>query len=143
MKLHLTLAGLALIFPLTIIVAAENDGNTDKLRECMPVVCHYVLLTRSLMIGTYLLEVESQGVYWVDDALNAGLLDEFSGFDFSHTQPTDQQHVFKVYLGGRERIKVKTHKDFVSVLIEQGKFAPIPDTATCLHILWLRKILCT
>jgi hypothetical protein len=36
-----------------------------------------------------------------------------------HTQPTDKQHAFEVHLGGRERIKVKTYKDFV-VLIEQG-----------------------
>jgi hypothetical protein len=27
---------------------------------------------------------------------------------------------FDIYLGGRESIKVKTYKDFVSVLIEQG-----------------------
>jgi hypothetical protein len=37
-----------------------------------------------------------------------------------HTQPTDKQHVFEVHLGGRERIKLKTYKDFVSVVIEQG-----------------------
>jgi hypothetical protein len=52
---------------------------------------------------------------------NAKLPSEFSGFEFSHTQPTDKQHIFEVYLGGRERIKLKTYKDFVSVLIEQGK----------------------
>jgi hypothetical protein len=44
-----------------------------------------------------------------------------SGFAFSHTQPTDKQHVFEVHLGGRERIKLKTYKDFVSVLIEQAR----------------------
>jgi hypothetical protein len=38
-----------------------------------------------------------------------------------HTQPSDRQHTFEVHLGGRERIKLKTYKDFVSVLIEQGK----------------------
>jgi hypothetical protein len=75
----------------------------------------------ALRIGQDLLEVASQGVYWFNGVLNADLPEEFSGFAFSHTQPTDQQHVFEVYLGGRERIKVKTYKDFVSVLIEQGK----------------------
>jgi hypothetical protein len=49
----------------------------------------------------------------------AALSDEFSGFTFSHTQPTDKQHVFEVHLGGDEKINVKTHNDFVSVLIEQ------------------------
>jgi hypothetical protein len=75
----------------------------------------------ALRIGKDILEVESQGVYWLNGALNVDLPDEFSGFVFSHTQPTDKQHVFEVHLGGRERIKVKTYKDFVSVLIEQGK----------------------
>jgi hypothetical protein len=57
----------------------------------------------------------------LNGVLDADLPDEFSGFAFSHTQPTDKQHVFKVHFGGRERIKLKTYKDFVSVLIEQGK----------------------
>jgi hypothetical protein len=74
----------------------------------------------ALRIGKDLLEVESQGVYWLNGVLSADLPNEFSGFAFSHTQPTDKQHAFEVYLGGRERIKVKTYKDFVSVLIEQG-----------------------
>jgi hypothetical protein len=73
-----------------------------------------------LRIGSDVLEVESQGVYYLNGVAGAALPDEFSGFPFSHTQPTDKQHVFEVHLGGRERIKVKTYKDFVSVLIEQG-----------------------
>jgi hypothetical protein len=78
------------------------------------------IASAALRIGKDVLEVESQGVYWLNGVLSADLPDEFSGFAFSHTQPTDKQHVFEVYLGGRERIKVKTYKDFVSVLIEQG-----------------------
>jgi hypothetical protein len=74
-----------------------------------------------IRIGKDVLEVESQGVYWLNGALNADMPDEFSGFAFSHAQPTDKQHVFEVHLGGRERVKVKTYKDFVSVLIEQGE----------------------
>jgi hypothetical protein len=42
------------------------------------------------------------------------------GFEFLHTKPTDKQHVVEVHLGGREHVKLKTYKDFVSVLIEQG-----------------------
>jgi hypothetical protein len=75
----------------------------------------------ALRIGEDILEVTSQAVYWLNGVLNADLSDEFAGFAFSHTHPADKQHVFEVYLGGRERIKVKTYKDFVSVLIEQGK----------------------
>jgi hypothetical protein len=75
----------------------------------------------ALRIGKDVLEVESQGVYWLNSVQNADLPDEFSGFAFSHTQPTDKQHVFEIHLGGRERIKLKTYKDLVSVLIEQGK----------------------
>jgi hypothetical protein len=78
------------------------------------------IASAALRIGSDVLEVESQGVYWLNGVLNADLPDEFSGFAFSHTQPTDKQHVFDVYLGGRERIKLKTYKNFVSVLIEQG-----------------------
>jgi hypothetical protein len=74
-----------------------------------------------LRIGSDVLEVESQGVYYLNGVAGAALPAEFSGFEFMHTQPTDKQHVFEVHLGGRERIKLKTYKDFVSVLIEQGK----------------------
>jgi hypothetical protein len=82
----------------------------------------------TLRIGTDILEVESQGVYYINDVINAKLPDEFSGFAFSHTQPTDKQHVFEVYLGDRQRIKVKTYKDFVSVLIEQGQSKHFGDS---------------
>jgi hypothetical protein len=74
----------------------------------------------TLRIGTDILEVESNGVYYLNGVAGAELPNEFSGFTFSHTHPTDAQHVFEVQLGGRECIKVKTYKDFVSVLIEQG-----------------------
>jgi hypothetical protein len=84
----------------------------------------------ALRIGNDLLEVESQGVYWLNGVLNAAPLPaEFSGFAFSHTQPTDKQHVFEVHLGGRERIKVKTYKDFVSVLVENGQNKHFGDSA--------------
>jgi hypothetical protein len=73
-----------------------------------------------LRIGSDVLEVESQGVYYFNGVANAELPSEFSGFEFLHTKPTDKQHVFEVHLGGRERVKLKTYKDFVSVLIEQG-----------------------
>jgi hypothetical protein len=63
-------------------------------------------------------EVESQGLL-PERCVERCLPAEFSGFAFSHA-PTDKQHVFEVHLGGRERIKLKTYKDFVSVLIEQG-----------------------
>jgi hypothetical protein len=83
----------------------------------------------ALRIGSDILEVESQGVYYINGVLNADLPDEFSGFAFSHTQPTDKQHVFEVHLGGRERVKLKTYKDFVSVLIEQGENKHFGDSA--------------
>jgi hypothetical protein len=74
-----------------------------------------------LRIGSDVLEVESQGLYYLNGVANAELPGEFSGFEFLHTQPTNTQHIFEVHLGGRERIKLKTYKDFVSVLIEQGR----------------------
>jgi hypothetical protein len=77
----------------------------------------------ALRIGQDVLEVASQGVYWFNGVLNADLPQEISGFAFSHTQPTKKEHVFEVLLGGRERIKLKTYKDFVAVLVEQGKAA--------------------
>jgi hypothetical protein len=75
----------------------------------------------ALRIGSDVLEVESQGVYYLNGVVSAELPGEFSGFEFLHTQPTDKQHVFEVHLGWRERIKIKTYKDYVSVLIEQGQ----------------------
>jgi hypothetical protein len=81
-----------------------------------------------LRIGSDVLEVESQGVYYLNGVTGAELPSEFSGFEFSHTQPTDKQHVFEIHLGGRERIKVKTYKDFVSVVVEQGQQAHFADS---------------
>jgi hypothetical protein len=81
-----------------------------------------------LRIGSDVLEVESQGVYYLNGVANAELPSELSGFEFSHTQPNDKQHAFEVYLGGRERVKVKTYKDFVSVLIEQGQQVNFGDS---------------
>jgi hypothetical protein len=83
----------------------------------------------ALRIGSDVLEVESQGVYYLNGVLSAALPAEFSGIAFSHTQPNDKQHVFEVHLGGRERIKLKTYKDFVSVLIEQGRNEHFGDSA--------------
>jgi hypothetical protein len=88
--------------------------RTQKLRD-MSYISSAVLRT-----GSDALEVESQGVYYFNGVANAELPSEFSGFEFLHTKPTDKQHVFEVHLGGRERVKLKTYKDFVSVLIEQG-----------------------
>jgi cysteine-rich repeat protein len=75
----------------------------------------------ALRIGTDVLEVESKGVYHLNGVAGADLPIEFGGFQFLHTQPTDKQHVFEIHLGGRERIKLKTYKDFVSVSVEQGE----------------------
>jgi hypothetical protein len=83
----------------------------------------------ALRIGSDVLEVESQGVYYLNGVAGAALPAEFSGFEFLHTQPSDKQHVFEVHLGGREGIKVKTYKDFVSVLIEQGENKHFGDSA--------------
>jgi cysteine-rich repeat protein len=82
----------------------------------------------AIRIGADILEVESQGVYYYNGEYGAALPDKLSGFAFSHTQPTDKQHVFEVYLGGRERIKLKTYNDFVSVLVEQGQIEHFGDS---------------
>jgi hypothetical protein len=81
-----------------------------------------------LRIGSDVLEVESQGIYYLNGVAGAALPAEFSGFAFSHTQPTDTQHVFEVHLGGSEKIYVKTYKDFVSVLIEEGQSKHFGDS---------------
>jgi hypothetical protein len=81
-----------------------------------------------LRIGVDVLEVESQGVYYLNGVAGAAFPNEFSGFAFSHTQPTDKQHVFEVHLGGRERLKLKNYKDFVSVLIERGQYKHFGDS---------------
>jgi cysteine-rich repeat protein len=82
----------------------------------------------AVRVGADILEVESQGVYYLNGEFGAALPNKFSGYAFSHTQPTDKQHVFELYLGGRERIKIKTYNDFVSVLIEQGKVEHFGDS---------------
>jgi hypothetical protein len=82
----------------------------------------------TVRIGKDILEVDSQGVYYFNRKVGAALPDEFSGFAFSHTQPTDKQHVFEVDLGGGEKINVKTYKDFVSILIEEGQLKNFGDS---------------
>jgi hypothetical protein len=52
----------------------------------------------------------SQGVYYLNGVLAPPCRPSFG--TFSHTQPTDKQHVFEVHLGGRERIKLKTYNCF-------------------------------
>jgi hypothetical protein len=74
-----------------------------------------------LRIGSDVLEVESQGVYWFNGVLDADLLEEFSGFAFSHKELGAKRHVFEVHLGGREGVKLMAYKDFVSVPIKQGR----------------------
>jgi hypothetical protein len=81
-----------------------------------------------LRIGEDILEVGSQGVYFLNGVANADLPSEFSGFEFSHTQPIKHQNVFEVHLVGRQRIKVKTYKDFVAVAIEQGTLETFKDS---------------
>jgi hypothetical protein len=76
-----------------------------------------------LRIATDVLEGESQGLYYLNGVVGADLPSVFGGFEFLHAQPFDKLHVFKVHLGGRERIKVKNFKDFVSVLFEQSQQA--------------------
>jgi hypothetical protein len=83
----------------------------------------------ALRIGSDVLEVESQGIYYLNGVVGAALPAEFSGFEFLHTQPTEKQHVFEVHLGGDESITLKTYKDFVSVLIEQGENKHFGDSA--------------
>jgi hypothetical protein len=75
----------------------------------------------AVLLGTDLLEVGSQGIYHLNGVAGADLPSKFGGFEFLHTQPTDKQHVFEVHFGNRERMKVKTYKDFVSVLFEQAE----------------------
>jgi hypothetical protein len=81
-----------------------------------------------IRIGTNVLEVASKGDYCLNGVADADLPSEFSGFAFSHSQPNDHPHVFEVHLGGRERIKLNTYKDFVSVLIEQGENKHLGDS---------------
>jgi hypothetical protein len=82
----------------------------------------------TVRIGKDILEVDSQGVYYFNGKVGAPLPDELSGFAFSHTQPTDKQHLFEVDLGSGEKINVKTYKDFVSVLIEEGQLNNFGDS---------------
>jgi hypothetical protein len=58
--------------------------------------------------GEDILEVASQGVYWLNGILNADLPDNFSGFAFSHTQLGDKQHVFEVYPGASRSRPTRT-----------------------------------
>jgi hypothetical protein len=87
-----------------------------KMRRDMSFVSSAVL-----RIGSDILEVASQGLYFLNGVANAELPSEFSGFEFLHSQPTDKQHVFEVHLGGRERIKVKTYKDFLRSWLSRAR----------------------
>jgi hypothetical protein len=77
----------------------------------------------ALRIGTDVLEVASRGIYYLNGVAGANMPNEISGFSVTHTQPSDDLHVFdvKLYNNGHERIKIKTYRDFVSVWVEKGK----------------------
>jgi hypothetical protein len=63
------------------------------------------------------LKSRARSVYWLNGVSNADLPNEFS-IRLLATQPTDKQHVFGE-VGATHQ--VKTYKDFVSVVIEQGR----------------------
>jgi hypothetical protein len=49
-----------------------------------------------LRIGTDVLEIASEGDYYLNGVAGADLPSEFSDFAFSYSQPNDYQHVFEV-----------------------------------------------
>jgi hypothetical protein len=79
--------------------------------------CHSFPVSRFALVRMFSKWQASQGVYYLNGVAGADLPAVFPGFAFSHTQPTEKQHVVDVHLGGHEHIKIKTYKDFVSVLV--------------------------
>jgi hypothetical protein len=73
----------------------------------------------ALRIGTDVLEVQSQGVYYLNGVVGADL-NEISGFSLTHTQVNDHQHEFVVAVGEGEHLTIKTYKDLVSVTADGG-----------------------
>jgi cysteine-rich repeat protein len=99
----------------------ESDMDLDvQIRTHMRRDMSYIS-NAAVRIGADILELQSHGVYHFNGVAGVELPSKFAGFEFLHTQPTAKQHVFEIHLGGRERIKLKTYKDFVSVSIEQGQ----------------------
>jgi hypothetical protein len=82
----------------------------------------------ALRIGTDILEVASQGVYYLNGEAGADLPNTISGYTVSHTQPNDHQHVFDVDLGDDEHILIKVFKDFVSVMFDSARFKHFGDS---------------
>jgi hypothetical protein len=82
----------------------------------------------SLRIGTDVLEVASKGVYNLNGVLGAAMPNEISGFPIAHSQPNKSQHLFEVNLGDGEFIKIKTYKDFVSVMVDGAQSKDFGDS---------------
>jgi hypothetical protein len=82
----------------------------------------------ALRIGTDVLEVASQGIYYLNGVLGADMPNTLSGFHIAHSQPNVYMHTFSVDLGIGESIKLKTYKDFVSVKVTGAQSTDFGDS---------------
>jgi cysteine-rich repeat protein len=81
----------------------------------------------ALRIGTDVLEVASKGVYYLNGVLGAAMPNKISGFHIAYSQPNANQNVFEVDLGEGELIKIKTYKDFVSIMVDGAETKDLGD----------------
>jgi cysteine-rich repeat protein len=82
----------------------------------------------ALRIGTDILEVASNGVFYKNGVMGAAMPNDISGFPVTHSQPNENQHIFAVDLGDGESIKIKTYKDFVSVMVDGAQSKDFGDS---------------
>jgi cysteine-rich repeat protein len=81
----------------------------------------------ALRIGTDVLEVASKGVYYLNGVPGAAMPNKISGFHIAHSQPNANQMLFEVDLGEGELIKIKTYKDFVSIMVDGAETKDLGD----------------
>jgi cysteine-rich repeat protein len=82
----------------------------------------------ALRIGKDVLEVESRGVYYLNGVLGAAMPNKISGFPIAHSHPNANQRALDVDLGDGTIIKIKTYKDFVSVMVDGAQSKDFGDS---------------
>jgi hypothetical protein len=90
---HYNFHGVCDLILLQIKEFASGLGLDVHIRTYMRRDMSYICSSAVLRIGSDVLEVESQGVYYFNGVAGANLPSEFGRFEFLQTQPTDKQHV--------------------------------------------------
>lgn len=85
----------------------------------------------AIKIGNDVLEIFSYGQYLINSVSNAEMPAVVGGYNVSHTQPRDKQHLFVIDLGKKRTINIKVYKDmlYVDLNVNHGNGMEFEDVS--------------